>query len=182
MSEPSGCRSRSVPSPVAALRPGQVTIKAGSASVCTITLSGGTGSCTLGDTRLRPGTYQLTASYAGSAGFQASASAQQALTVAAEPTTTSLTLSAAKVKVGHEQAEHLSVRVKPQFSGTPAGKVTVRAGSVKVCVITLKGGKGTCTLKPSQLRAGTYHLVGHHAAAVPFAGSTSAKKTLTVTK
>ena len=84
--------------------------------------------------------------------------------------------------MGHERAEHLSVRVEPQFSGTPAGKVIVRAGSVKVCVITLKGGKGTCTLKPSQLRAGTYRLVGTYAAAVPFAGSTSAKKTLTVTK
>jgi hypothetical protein len=161
---------------------GQVTVKAGTASVCTITLSGGTGSCALGATKLRPGSYQLTASYGGGTGFHASASGQKALTVAAEPTTTSLTLSKRKVKFGHEQAEHLSVQVKPQFGGTPTGKVTIRAGSVKVCVITLKGGKGSCTLKARQLRAGAYHLAASYAAESPSAGSTSASKPLTVTK
>ena len=161
---------------------GKVTIKAGSTSVCTITLGGGTGSCTLGATKLRPGKFQLTASYAGGTGFRASASGTKALAVAAGPTATTLKLSAARVKAGHEQAEHLSVQVKPQFSGTPAGKVTIKSGTVKVCVVTLKNGKGTCTLKPSQLRAGVYHLAASYAAAAPFAGSTSARKSLTITK
>ena len=161
---------------------GQVTIKAGSANVCVITLAQGAGSCTPGATSLRPGKYQLTARYAGSTAFKASASGHKALTVAAEPTATTLKLSAAKVRSGHEQAEHLSVQVKPRFSGTPTGKVTIKAGAVKVCVITLKNGKGTCTLKASQLRAGTYHLAAGDAAAAPYAGSTSAKKALTVTK
>jgi hypothetical protein len=147
-----------------------------------ITLSSGQGSCTLGASKLRPGKYQLTAHYAGSPGFNSSASGTKALTVAAEPTATTLKLSAAKVKTVHEQAEHLSVQVNPQFSGTPAGKVTIKAGSARVCVITLKSGKGTCTLKASQLRPGTYHLTATYAAAAPFARSTSAKKTLTVTK
>ena len=102
--------------------------------------------------------------------------------MAAEPTTPSLALSAAKVRAGHEQSEHLSVQVKPKFSGTPTGKVTIKAGSVKVCVITLKGGKGSCTLKASQLRAGTYQLAASYPATAPYAASASARKTLTVTK
>src|SRR5262249_57845027 len=44
---------------------GKVTVKAGSAGLCTITLGGGMGSCTLAAAKLRPGTYQLTASYSG---------------------------------------------------------------------------------------------------------------------
>jgi len=99
-----------------------------------------------------------------------------------QSTTTTLKLSAARVKSGHEQSEHLSVQVRPQLSGTPTGKVTVSAGKVKVCVITLRSGKGSCTLKASQLRAGTYHLSASYPAAGLFAGSISAKKTLTVTK
>jgi hypothetical protein len=87
-----------------------------------------------------------------------------------------------QVRVGHEQSEHLSVQVNPQFSGTPTGKVTVRAGSVKICVITLKNGRGTCTLKARQLRAGTYHLAASYAAAALYAASTSARKTLTITR
>ena len=131
---------------------GKVTVKTGSTGLCTITLVQGKGNCALAATKLRPGKFQLTASYAGGTGFQASASGAKALTVAAEPTATTLKLSAAKVKSGHERAEHLSVQVKPQFSGTPAGKVTIKSGTVKVCVITLKNGKGSCALKPSQLR------------------------------
>jgi hypothetical protein len=161
---------------------GTVTVKTGSTTVCTITLASGKGSCTLGATKLRPGGYPLVASYAGSAAFRASSSGSRILTVAAEPTSTSLALSAAKVKAGHEQSEKLSVQVKPKFSGTPAGKVTIKAGAAKVCVITLKSGKGSCTLKASQLKAGSYKLAASYAAAAPYAGSASAKKTLTVTK
>jgi hypothetical protein len=160
---------------------GKVTVKAGSAAVCTITLASGQGSCTLGATRLRPGTYHLTVSYGGDVTYGSATSGSKTLTVA-QSTTTTLKLSAARVRSGHEQSEHLSVQVKPQLSGTPTGKVTIKAGPVKLCVITLKSGKGTCALKARQLRAGTYHLTAGYAAAALFAGSTSAKKTLTVTK
>ena len=97
-------------------------------------------------------------------------------------TATSLTLSAARVKVGHEQAEHLSVKVTPRGGGTPTGKITVKAGSATVCTITLAKAKGTCTLKASQLRRGTYHLTATYHGSQTHAASTSGKKTLTVTK
>jgi hypothetical protein len=161
---------------------GKVAVKAGSARLCSITLGGGTGSCMLAATRLRPGTYHLTASYSGSTVYDGSAAARHSLTVAREPTTTALALSRSKVKVGHEQSERFSVTVKPGFSGTPTGRVTVKASSATLCVITLKNAKGTCTLSASKLRPGTYTINATYPGIRPYAASTSPRKTLTVTK
>lgn len=87
-----------------------------------------------------------------------------------------LTLSVGKVKAGHEQTEHLTVVVKPQVSGSPLGQVTIQAGSVTICKITLKGAKGSCTLGARKLGAGTYHLVATYPGATPFAGSAWARR------
>lgn len=162
---------------------GQVTIKAGSTSLCpAITLAGGAGSCNLTATKLRPGTYHVTATYGGDDTHAGATSASMTLAVASEPTSTTLTLSTAKVKVGKEQAEHLTVTVKPRTSGTPAGKVTISAGATPLCTITLAKGTGSCTLGASKLSPGTYSLTAAYAGATPYAKSTSPKKTLTVTK
>jgi len=161
---------------------GQAAIKEGTASLCMITLADGKGSCTLAATRLRPGTHHLTATYSGDSTYGDSTSGGKTLTVASEPTSTALTLSAAKVKVGHEQGEHLTVTVRARFSGTPAGKVTIRTGATRICVITLAKGKGTCTLTARQLRPGKHALTATYPGTVPYAGSASPKKTLTVTK
>jgi hypothetical protein len=160
---------------------GQVTVMAGSTVVCTATLMDGTASCSPGATTLRPGADRLTASYEGDAIFAAS-SGHATLTVAGEPTTTSLALSAAVVRSGHEQAERLTVTVKPAFGGTAAGLVTVKAGSVTICTINLKNGKGACTLSASKLRPGSYRLVARYGGRAPDAASASAGRTLTVTR
>jgi Bacterial Ig-like domain (group 3) len=97
-----------------------------------------------------------------------------------QPTTTAMALSRAKVTYGHEQSERIVVTVKAQYSGTPAGTVTVRAGSATVCTVTLRSGKGSCTLTARKLRRGTYHLIASYHGDQDFLGSTSAKKTLTV--
>jgi hypothetical protein len=159
---------------------GQVTVKAGSVSLCTITLSSGTGSCTPAATKLRPGTYQLTASYGGDTVYHGSTSAQHTLTVMAEPTSTGLSMSTGTVKFGHEQSEDLTVTVKPAFGGTVAGKVTIKTGSTGLCTITLAKGKGSCTLSASTLRPGTYILTATYTATSLYAASTSPQKTLTV--
>ncbi len=97
-------------------------------------------------------------------------------------TATSLTLSAAKVKAGHEHTERLAVQVKPVAGGTPAGRVTITTGRVTVCAITLKGGKGGCQLAQSKLRPGAYKLTARYAGGTVYAASSSPSKTLTVTK
>ena len=97
-------------------------------------------------------------------------------------TATALTLSAAKIRLGHEQTERLAVLVKARTSGTPSGTVTVKAGAATVCVIKLAGGKGTCTLKASQLRVGSYQLTAAYGGSQVYGTSMSARHTLTVTK
>jgi len=95
-------------------------------------------------------------------------------------TSTAQALSAGKVSYGKESAEHVSVHVMAA-AGTPGGKVTVKAGSKVICVITLKAGKGSCTLTARQLAKGTYHLQASYPGAFGFGASVSKLATLTVT-
>jgi hypothetical protein len=60
---------------------GTVDVKAGAAILCVIHLTAGRGSCALTAKRLRPGTYRLTAAYAGGAGFLGSTATAKTLTV-----------------------------------------------------------------------------------------------------
>jgi uncharacterized protein YjbI with pentapeptide repeats len=159
---------------------GTVTVKSGTATVCTATLTSGVGSCTVPATKFGPGPHPLTASYGGAAGFAISAAPARAFTVTRASSKTSLTLSASRITFGHEQSEHLTVKITPQYSGTPSGKVSVKSGSTTICTITLASGKGTCTLSSKKLRTGTYHPAAAFPVGTNFAGSTSARLTLTV--
>ena len=161
---------------------GAVTVTSGTATVCTIKLSSGSGSCTLPETRLPAGTAHLTASYPGSAIFAASRSPAATLSVARATSKSTLSLSAARVTYGHEQAEHLTVTIIAQYSGTPGGKVTIKTGTVTVCVITLASGRGSCTLTARQLPAGTRTLVAAYHGSSDFTSSASARRTLTVAR
>jgi hypothetical protein len=60
---------------------GKVVVRAGSTTICVITLTRGTGSCLLSATKLKPGAYQLVARFAGNVNFVASSSARQVLTI-----------------------------------------------------------------------------------------------------
>ena len=96
---------------------------------------------------------------------------------------TALNPSAANVTYGHEQVEHLSVTVSPEFAGsTPTGTVTVKESTTTLCVITLSASKGSCTLSARKLQVGTYSLVATYGGSADFSGSTSAKETLTIAK
>jgi hypothetical protein len=97
-------------------------------------------------------------------------------------TATGLTLSAARVKFGHEQAEKISVRVSPRTGGTAGGKVTVKSGTATLCVMTLSGGKGSCTLAAKALKPASYQLIASYGGSQTYHGSRSTAKTLTITK
>jgi Bacterial Ig-like domain (group 3) len=159
---------------------GTVTITAGPTPVCTIRLASGEGSCTLPATKFAPGAVLLTASYALSAGFAPSVSAPAGFIVAGAGSKTSLAMSAGTITYGEDQAGQLTVRVAPQFAGTPAGTVTVKAGATTVCAITLRAGAGSCTLSAKKLPPGTYRLTAAYAGSADFKGSASAAKTITV--
>lgn len=60
---------------------GTVTVRSGSTVICTVSLGGGKGSCTLAAKRLPVGRHSLTAGYAGSVGYSGSTSAAKTVTV-----------------------------------------------------------------------------------------------------
>jgi hypothetical protein len=94
-------------------------------------------------------------------------------------TATTLTRSHSIVTYGAEQRETLTVKVTAK-AGTPGGRVTIKAGTATVCVITLKAGTGSCTLTAKQFKAGGYHLVASYGGSWPYGGSASASWPLTV--
>ena len=161
---------------------GTVTVTESKKTLCVITLSSGTGSCTLSATRFGIGKFALGARYNGSSGFHGSstASAGTVLHVSKATSSTALRLSASTVAYGHEQSERLSVTVSPEFAGTPTGTVTVRWASSRLCVVTLSAGKGSCTLAPKRFGAGTFHLKATYTGDSHFDGSDSAVENLTV--
>jgi Bacterial Ig-like domain (group 3) len=115
--------------------------------------------------------------------FQDASGVQHAFVADESPaTTTRLALSHGKITFGHEQAERLAVTVTPRTGGTPSGKVKVKAGSATLCTITLANGNGACTLARAKLRPGSYKLTATYGGDGVYATSTSAKKTLTVSR
>lgn len=160
--------------------PGSVVVKAGSATLCTVTLAGGQGGCAVPARRFTPGRVVLNTVYTGAPGFTASLPATATFTVARDVTVTALHLSTSTVTFGHESAERLTVVVTPNFVRPVPGQVTVTAGTHAVCVISLRGGTGSCTLRAWQLAAGTYTLKAHYAGTSAYAPSTSGNHTLTV--
>jgi hypothetical protein len=161
---------------------GKVTVKSGPATACTVTLSAGKGSCTLAATAFGAGKVTLTASYPAGVKFAPSTSAGKSFTVGKAKSAAALTLSATKITYGKEQSEKFSVKISPQYSGTPAGKVTIKAASATACTITLSSGKGSCTLGKTALKAGSHHVTAVYAGSTDFGSSTSIAKTLTVEK
>jgi hypothetical protein len=159
---------------------GTVSVRAGGIVACVLTLRGGTGSCALPAARLGAGSLRLTATYGGGPGLAPSTSAAAALVVRKAPTRAALALSASSVTYGHEQSERLTVVVSPRYRGVPGGRVTVKAGNVTVCVITLSGGTGNCTLPARALARGSYSLVAHYPGNADFTVSASGAKSLSV--
>ncbi|HEX9030399.1 MAG TPA: Ig-like domain-containing protein [Streptosporangiaceae bacterium] len=160
---------------------GTVTISAGTALICRGTLVSGAASCALPATLLRAGTYHLIASYSGDADFVAVTSAGHALTVTKAASKVGFSLSEATATYGHETSERLSVTVSAQYVGLPSGKVTIKAGKVVICTMTLAAGKASCSLTARQLKPGSYLLTAAYGGNAEFLAS-EANKTLKVVR
>ena len=103
------------------------------------------------------GTCSVTAHVAVGTDYSAANGTAQTRRVGQAYSGTTLKLSATRVTDGDEEAEHLSVIVLPQYSGTMVtGTVTVKESKTTLCAIGLRSGKGSCRLSASRLKAGRY--------------------------
>jgi hypothetical protein len=163
---------------------GTVTVKTGATTLCTATLSGGTATCSPNSaTVLAPGSDSVTAAYSGSTDFGGSVSAASTLKIAKASTRSTLSLSTSSATYGHEKALVVTVKVSPQYAGTPGGTVTVKAGRVTICSKALSRGKASCSPRSgTALRVGKYQLVATYPGNADFSGSKSAARTLKVVK
>ena len=161
--------------------PGTMTVRSGGKVVCVITFTAGKGKCTVNTAQFTAGTVKFTGTYNGGTGSKTSTSTASMQLMKA-PTGTTLSLTSGTAKYGSEQAERLTVRVVPKFSGVAAGTVTVRAGSAVVCVITLASGAGSCALTAGRLAPGSYRLIASYPGSTDFTASASQKQSLSVSK
>jgi hypothetical protein len=152
---------------------GTVIVKTGSTTICTVTLSGGTGTCSPTSATLltASGTaYSVTGAYSGDTNFTGSISTSKSLTINQATTTTTVGSSATTIVTG--QSVTYTATVAPQFSGTPTGTVTFKdGGSAITCT------SGTQTLNASSPDTATcvvsYAAVGSHTISASYGGDTN---------
>jgi alpha-L-arabinofuranosidase len=129
---------------------------------------------------MAPGTYQVTATYAGTSQDNASSSAPVTITIVPSvvATTTSLTSSASQVTQG--QSFTLAAVVAPTSgSATPQGTVSFYLGQTQVGTVALSSGNATFT-DSSSIAPGTYQLTAVYTGNSQDSASTSSPVTLIV--
>ncbi len=161
---------------------GTVAIESGSTTLCTVTLSGGAGSCSPAASKLAQGTYSITAVFTPTnANFITSSSSAHSFVVNPALTTTTLSFTSPVAYLSEGKAE-FTVTVT-SGAGTPTGTVAIDNGPTTLCTVTLSGGTGTCTLSASQLAPNTYSVSGVFSPTnANFATSNSTTQTLVVNK
>jgi hypothetical protein len=115
-------------------------------------------------------------------GTIATSTALQAVVSAESPgASAALARSTATVQFGHEQSERLTISVKPETGGTPAGDVTIKAGQRTLATVPLTNGQAAWTMPAKILRPGTYRLTGTYTSSNGYDPATTGKRTLVVT-
>jgi glycosyl hydrolase family 26 len=129
-------------------------------TVCTATVTDGTGTCSLSNNDLGVGHYSPTAVFAGTSGVDGSTSAPVAFRVKPRGVGVTLSVAPGSVLYGSENAAVITAQVTIATGGIATGTVTVTSGSVTVCTIDLSGGSGSCSPGGSALGAGSNPLIG----------------------
>jgi ribosomal protein L24E len=120
---------------------GSVVVTSGATSLCTITLSGGAGSCQAGNAP--QGSDTILATYGGDPNFSGSTNTTN-LTVGQALTTLTATVQPSAVLVGQPVALSASIS---SLGGTPTGTITfsTSGGAVLLCSAPLSGSVANCS-------------------------------------
>jgi RHS repeat-associated protein len=147
---------------------GTVAVMLGNTQLGLITLSGGTGSCTL--TTLPVGTDGLTGSYSGDGNDQASVSTTAQEIVQPAPTSTSVVSSSETSVYGQSVTFTATVTVNPPGAGQPAGSVqfTVDDGPV---IATVALNNGQAAWMTASLSVGLHNILATYVPNADFASS-----------
>jgi hypothetical protein len=138
---------------------GSVSIQMGTRTLCHVGLTSTRGSCWLRKQSLLPGPHVLVARFSGSAHVLGSRSVQHVLTIAKDPSRTTLTASMARATYGHEQSVSFSSSVTAPLGGVdPTGIVVVHSAGFVLCTYRLVNGHGGCTLLPDGLAKGAHSI------------------------
>ena len=152
---------------------GTVDVTYSGDTVCVITLSGGAGTCSPGNTDFAVGgPYFFTATYSGDSAYTGSSSTPVSLTVTQAATTPSVAAQPSSVTYGDLSSSVLTATVTPQYAGTPTGTVTFTSGGTSLCTVTLP--TDTCTTPTGvQLPVGTHAVTASYSGDANFAASTA---------
>jgi hypothetical protein len=106
---------------------------------------------------------------------------QSIVSVESPAASAALARNTSTVQFGHEQSLHLTINVKPETGGTPAGDVTIKAGQRALATVPLTNGQATWTMPAKKLRPGTYRLTGTYTSSNGYESATTGQRTLVVT-
>ena len=158
---------------------GTVSFYLGQNKIGTAALAGGVATFSV-TSSFSPGTYILTASYAGSSEFDASTSPPVTLTIAPTGVTTTTTLRSSASQLAEGQPFSLSATVATSSgSGTPSGIVSFYLGQNKIGAASLAGGLATLPVTGS-FSPGTYNLTASYAGGSGFDASNSEPVAITI--
>jgi hypothetical protein len=128
----------------------------------------------------------IDANQAGNANYAAAPQVRLSITVHAATTATTTTTTTLSFTTPLTYLAEASANFHVTVTATsvkPIGTVAIKNGPTTLCTITLASGAGSCKpLLARELGAGTYHLVATYGGSAAFAGSTSVKETLIVSK
>jgi hypothetical protein len=173
---------------------GSFGIRAGSTWLCSGTVAGYTGTCSMPAAQLGAGTYSIWAYYTGDENSSPAVSTLVPLTVLKQPSSTSMSLldpggstvtGDPTLVYGSEQGYSFVGAVVASRLGTPTGTVTITdttpSGTFTLCRTTLDrtGSTGFCPLGPNALPAGSNQITSTYSGDANFLGS-STQRTITV--
>jgi uncharacterized repeat protein (TIGR03803 family) len=158
---------------------GSVTLMAGTTTVGTVPLSGGSASATLNSRLFTPGTYSLTAIYSGDSMYATATTTTATLTISKLAPTVTLNITPSSVTQG--TAGDVSVTVNNGGVTVPGGTVVLSSEGAYLGTAFLNGGSGKVSINSLPYQVGTYTVLATYSGDT-YNSSTTGSEVVSLTK